>query len=377
MAAIESSGPIALAGPPSTNNPTNSVELQLGLPGTATISMNCTNVRTLAGIPSGRIGLGNFYGKSNTWVGTISSNQTNLNLYSWATSNGYPGSGNAQITIAPGVYVYGAAAVVGAALCVSSSFPPGGLTLINNGYIMGAGGCGSPSRCGGSQVPGGVALSIATPITLTNNSFIGGGGGGGGWASEAAGGGGAGGGFGGNSGSPCTETQGGCGGVAGGGGASTPPSTPAPLKETAGAGGGRAYPGSGGTGGLYPCGVAATGGGSGGGGGAWSSAVKTSPPKTPINTFSAHVYVGGGGGGWGSAGGVGSTYGYSGPIYIWPGTGGQGGIGNAAGSAGTTPMSSQDQTYTTTPGGAGGKAIALNGNSITYPVSGTIWGTVA
>jgi hypothetical protein len=28
-------------------------------------------------------------------------------------------------------------------------------------------------------------------------------------------------------------------------------------------------------------------------------------------------------------------------------------------------------------GGAGGKAINLNGNTITYPASGTIWGSVS
>jgi hypothetical protein len=29
------------------------------------------------------------------------------------------------------------------------------------------------------------------------------------------------------------------------------------------------------------------------------------------------------------------------------------------------------------PGGGGGNAITLNGNSITYPATGTIWGTVS
>jgi hypothetical protein len=375
MAAIESSGAIALAGPPSTNNPTNSVELQLGLPGTAAISMNCTNVRTLAGIPSGQISLGSFYGKSNNWPGTISSNQTNLNLYSWATSNGYPGSGNAQITIAPGVYVY-STNVSCSALSVPSSFPPGSLTLINNGYIMGAGGAGqTASLCQGSLNPGGVALSIATPITLTNNSFIGGGGGAGGNSERAAGGGGAGGGCGGAV-VICTTYPGGVASTAGAAGNPGPSLTPTAYRAGTGGAGGRVDPGTGGAGGIFLCSAAAQGGGAGGGGGAWRTYQRTSPPKEPA-LYVVNAYAGGGGGGWGAAGGASRSWGeINTNIYTPSAVGGAGGAGNAAGGIGTTNMPAYN-TCGTSPGAAGGKAIALNGNSITYPASGTIWGTVS
>jgi hypothetical protein len=40
-------------------------------------------------------------------------------------------------------------------------------------------------------------------------------------------------------------------------------------------------------------------------------------------------------------------------------------------------MASQFQSSGTGPGAGGGNAIALNGNSITYPATGTIWGTVS
>ena len=43
----------------------NDVNVELGVAGTTTISMNQTNVRTLAGVPSGQISMSNLQGKSN------------------------------------------------------------------------------------------------------------------------------------------------------------------------------------------------------------------------------------------------------------------------------------------------------------------------
>jgi len=59
---MNSSGPISLAGCTAGQ----SISKELSLSGTAQISLNCTNVRTLAGVPSGAIIMPtNFYGKSN------------------------------------------------------------------------------------------------------------------------------------------------------------------------------------------------------------------------------------------------------------------------------------------------------------------------
>jgi hypothetical protein len=58
---INSSGPIALG----SGSVGQSINLELGKAINATISMNDSNVRTLAGIPTGPIAFNNFYGKSN------------------------------------------------------------------------------------------------------------------------------------------------------------------------------------------------------------------------------------------------------------------------------------------------------------------------
>lgn len=59
--ALNATGAISLAG----TTTGQSIALELGLSGTAQITMNCTAVRTLAGVASGAITLSNFYGKSN------------------------------------------------------------------------------------------------------------------------------------------------------------------------------------------------------------------------------------------------------------------------------------------------------------------------
>ena len=97
---------------------------------------------------SGTISLWNFYGTSAaSWTGTISTNQTNLNLATWASANGWNGTSAATITINSGVYVYSTS--TGTPGLTTGSFP-GGLTRINNGYIMGPGGTGGGGTGGGS-----------------------------------------------------------------------------------------------------------------------------------------------------------------------------------------------------------------------------------
>ena len=319
--ALNASGPISLAG----TTTGQSIEIELLGNGTTTISLNDSTVRTLAGVASGQIAMpGDFYGKSNTFNLTISSNQTNLNLNSFAVSSGWNGSSNLVVTINSGVYVY-STSTANAGLIISGSFP-NGLSLINNGYIMGMGGQGVAAVSGNGSA-GGVAIYLGTNLTLTNNSYIGGGGGGGG---GYLGGGGAGGGPGGGSGSSTGGAGGGPGSAGGNGGGANP----------GGGGGGRIIPGTGGD--------WSTGGGAGGGGGHQAAASGQhgyggsagNPGTNGIAT--GFNYIGGGGGGWGASGGYGGYH----------------GANNGS-------------------GGAGGKAIELNGYSVTYLATGTIYGAVS
>lgn len=382
------------------------VNTELGYSSTATISMNDAAVRNLAGVPSGQISMSNLQGKSAVWVGpTISSPQANLDLYSWAIGQGYPGSGKVKITIGPGAYIY-ATSTGNAGLTIPSGFGAGNLTLINQGYIMGAGGSGSLNPAypwagptgyysfpaGG---PGGPALSIATPIILTNQLYIAGGGGAGGSGGQtsgvSSGGGGAGGGTGGTASTlGAGNVAGGAGAFAGGTGSNGTwgkgNASYVSVYSTAGGGGG-IINGSGGSPFGYTNSTAAGtssyygnggyGGGAGGGGGAAGGYINTAPTTSYRSVGSA----GGGGGGWGAAGGSGLGASRSMPgAYSY--TSGAGGSSNGAGGSATDNLPAMPGPWLpaivriTGAGGGGGNAISLNGNSINYPQTGTIWGTV-
>ena len=157
------------------------------------------------------------------WEGIISTNQEELNLVQWAKSNGWNGSDEAKITIAEGVYIYSDDAGPGDPKADYRKIPaiqidefPNGLTLINNGFIMGRGGDGGANYSKASVKAdvgigqdGGDAIWINSnsSIVINNNGAIAGGGGGGGasagrykngYGSYNGGGGGAGGGWGGS-----------------------------------------------------------------------------------------------------------------------------------------------------------------------------------
>ena len=173
--ALPSSGAISLS----------DVNVELGLSSTAQISLDDSAVRTLFQISSGAIDMDSGHGKSNQFSFTISSNTTNANLATLATAAGWNGSSNLLATIDSGVYIYSTSTGT-PALTVSGSVP-GGVSLVNNGLIVGRGGNGgnganaSTSAIAGSAGgAGGVALSVSSAITITNNGTIGGGGGGGG-----------------------------------------------------------------------------------------------------------------------------------------------------------------------------------------------------
>jgi hypothetical protein len=319
-----------------------SVAQELGLGLTSTISMNQSNVRTLAGVGGSGTAwsMSSLYGKANAFNGTISSNQTNLNLRTWALANGWNGSTAATITVAGGVYIYSTVQST-PGLTINGSWP-GGITLINNGFIMGKGGY-AQALSAGNQA-GGVAISLGVSCSIVNNSYIGGGGGGGGNNRyNVAGGGGAGGGdvyFSGG-----ITSAGGGPGSTGANGVNTPG-----LGGTNGGAGGRIFPGTGGSGGRTD-GVdanAITAAGAGGGGGAVyaSKATVTSGAGGAGGAAGGNYTVfgslgGGGGGGWGASGGAGDPFG--------------GGIA----------------------AGAGGRAIQLNGYTATRTGGGTTYGAVS
>jgi len=235
------SGPISMA----------DVNTELQLSSTATISLNDTNVRTLFGVPSGAISMSDGYGKEYMKSLTISANQTDLNLRTYALANGWSTSQLLQVTINPGVYLL-ASSTSASALTVSGSFPSG-VKLINNGVIVGYGGVGG---AGGSGLPqagfagsaGGTGITVSTALSITNNGTVAGGGGGGGGGSglnagDFYGGGGGGGG--------ATYAGGGPPGLGTGPGTGRAAAGATATLTTGGAGGGAAVAGAGAAGGNW------------------------------------------------------------------------------------------------------------------------------
>jgi len=264
------------------------VNTELGLSASAQISMNDAAVRTLFGVASGQISMSQGYGKANQFAFTISSNQTNANLRTLAVNAGWNQSTKVVATINNGIYISSNSTGT-PALTVSGSFP-GGVELVNNGFIVGmggAGGTGNHQSTGFAGSGGGTALSVSSAVTITNNGTVGGGGGGGG---------------GGGSGwvSPLVYSlQNACGSGGGGGRTGT----------TNSSGGGRSSPPFGGVDGnagtSSAAGAQATSGfgGFGGAGGTWGAAGSSGGTGGEVTTQDTTFYgnAGGGGGGGGSA----------------------------------------------------------------------------
>jgi hypothetical protein len=336
--ALNTSGPISIAG----TTAGQSIQVELLGNGTTQMSLNDASVRTLAGVASGTITMPtNFYGKSSTFNFTISSNQSNANLRTLAVAAGWDQSSKVNATVSAGVYVWSNSTGT-PALTINGAWP-NGVTLNNNGYIIGQGGTGASGNGSGYSSAGnagGPAISLGVNATIVNNSgaYIAGGGGGGAASYIGTGGGGAGGGNGGSN-------SGGGGGAGGAGGAIG--SAGANGGGGWGGGGGRILPGVGG--------LSQLGGGAGGGGGdgdkdavPGASAAGGSAGNPGQNTSFKYPftdYLGGGGGGWGASGGSVGPYTTSGP--------------------------------TSQPGGAGGNAIVLNGYSATTSGTGTTYGAVS
>jgi hypothetical protein len=294
--------------------------------GAGKVPTNNTNVPA-----SGAISFSSFYNAVNriTVNYTISSHtqQATLNPTSFA---GYvAGISDITITVDSGIYVW-SDSVSTPALTINGGLASGDtIKLVNNGYIIGKGGAGGGTLgAPPAPSPAGDALSINLPLSITNNSYIAGGGGGGSFAGGGGAGGGAGGRVAGNAG------EGAAGGSIGNAGNNG-------SWSSTGGGGGRQLPGLGGSG--------SQGGGAGGGGygysgsyGAYNPGGNGGSAGNNGNNCPTSYTGGGGGGGWGATGGRGYYYGYYQPA-----------------------------------GGAGGKAIKLNGYSVTWMTNGTVYGAVS
>ncbi len=359
--ALPSSGPMRLGA---------DVNVELGLSATAQISLGSVAVRGLYGVPSGAIRLAaDGYGKASAFFATITSSQQNLNLRTFALANGWNGTTAATITVDSAVYLWSDTTAT-AGLIIDGSWP-NGITLINNGFIIGKGGRGGGDSAG-VALAGGAALSLGTNVTITNNSYIAGGGGGGGCQPAilsfvgAGGGGGAGGGDGGDG----LGSSGGAGGALGATGAT---GTSASFGKYGGGGGGRILPGTGGAGrpGTTDPGQPGLGGGSGGAGGAGVNRIGFCGPPGGESPPRYGTVAAGGGGGWGASGGTGASTGVQCqgfPAY----SSGSGGSASSVGGnfSGFTAGAS-------VAGAVGGRAVALNGFTVTWNAFGTRYGAIS
>ena len=320
-----------------------SINLELKLSATANSSIGQANFRELAKVPTGAISLSDFYGKSSIVEIVISENRTQYTLSPSEVPGYLAGETKVQLRIDEDVYLY-STDINAPALTVIGFVAGDEVTIVNEGYVMGKGGQGGQTDAFPPYAigePGGPAVSVFFPVTIENNRYIAGGGGGGsGGVDYGAGGGGAGGGKGGN-----TSISGGPDGGAGGGpGMAGQDGQIVPTAGAgAGGGGGRILPGIGGAGGTITH-VNGFGGGAGGGGGA----------------VFGEEYLSDGG-----AGGTANIPGYSPPGGSSQREAGAGGGGWGASGGASLFISS-----------VGGKAIALNGYTVTRFGSGLYYGAI-
>ena len=150
--ALNSSGPISLGG--STTG--QSINLELGVSATALASINSTSFRTLAGVASGAISIGNFYGKSNAITGQAQ--YVTAGTYTWVC----PSSGVSSVSV---VCVGGGGSACGNSFGGVMAGGGGGLAYLNN----------FPVTAGASYTvivgTRGVTLSNRNPVAGGTSSF--------------------------------------------------------------------------------------------------------------------------------------------------------------------------------------------------------------
>lgn len=271
----------------------------------------------------------------------ISATTTEYNIRTEAGSPAYPTIIN--VTIDSGVTV-GSTTTSNPAIDTGTGWPAGTIIkLVNNGTIVGKGGAGGdgadvtcPSTCGNAVAGsnGGDAINMQHDLTVTNNGIIGGGGGGGGGAGGAVG--------------PSSNAGGGGAGGGGAGYTSTNGGTGGSVTSC-----GDPYPGSNGAAGS-------TSGGNGGDG------FCTEFPADSGTFFGC----GGAGGGAGVAGTDGLD-----ALNYGGGGGGGGGYGAAGGAGGDANIIIGVVCETLgASGGAAGKAIEPNANTLTLIDNGNVYG---
>lgn len=332
---------------------------------------------------TGAISMSDFYGKqlaSPTFSFTISSHQDRANLRSLAVSAGWNQSSAVIATLASGYYIY-STDVNTAALTIDGSFP-NGVTLVNNGFIMGMGGHGGGYYYSASVgvinnwevSSGGNAIYLGVSCTIQNNSYIGGGGGGGSWGSTlVTGGGGAGGGMSGSfyyttgGTNPVYSRTGASGGGIGSSGSNGAGTAVSTTDAVTGGGGGRIMPGSNTGSPTASNGTVTVTGGFGGGAG--NAGGNASVPEVSGTGNYSTAGIGG------SAGGSGAAAVYAAYYYADAAGGGGGGWGASGGSgAGDSTIAAVVTNPSVT---TGGKAVHLNGYSVTWAATGTRYGAIS
>ena len=375
--ALNNSGIISIGG----STVGASINLELDLLASANSSLGQLTFRTLAGVPSGRINMSDFYGKANSTNIPINVNTPNFSLNPTIIPGYVAGQANVEVEIGVGAYLY--SSTPGAAALTISNFAVGDkIKLTISGAVQGRGGKGGdgrinkpPSALPGQ--PGSSAIEILNSngalFTIINNGYLLGGGGGGGSSNIVGGGGGAGGGQGGDGSSTVGLVPGGAGGGPGSAGSNGAIGDPYYFGSAASGGGGggaygsggsavRGYPGPGNQNGSYRWG--GLGGFGGGSGAAWNF---VSGPA-----FSGDGYSGYGGDGV-SAGGTGYLVGPQRGSNLMSFAGGGGGFGASGGAGAGTPL----QPTNFQPGGPAGKAIALNGATVTFSGTGITSGGIS
>ena len=353
-----SSGPISLGGTATSGGLNQSVNVELGRSGTASINMNEAAVRTLAGVPSGAITMNNFYGKSNRVAisRTFTANTANASQNLSAIAGYVAGKSDITITINSGIYLY-ATSTGTPGLNLTGGTTGDTLTIVNNGRIMGMGGSGTNGGAGVTSPVGGnggTALSIPINATINNtnaSAYIGGGGGAGGGGYSVV--------------YSTTISYGGAGGAGGGKGGNSYNSSLG--TATGGAGGSIGANGSNG-------GVSGNIGAAGGGGRVFPSTSRTLGPTTSGNPRLTGLGGSGGGTGWiGPSAIVGTTSTGGGPNQNGTSS------GSSAAAAGGGWGASGELKQAGISNGVGGKAVNLNGKTVTWVSGNTtrVYGAVS
>lgn len=161
---------------------------ELGIANTTSINLNMQAVRNLFGRPTlgSQISMSDGRGKQFVFRYAIASSISDVNLRTNAISAGWNQNHPLEVTINSGVQI-SSTTTASPAMMINGSFPQG-VTLINNGHILGRGGNGGRGRRGdltdqgGTGFSGGPALQVQVAVTINNGSgtIAGGGGGGGG-----------------------------------------------------------------------------------------------------------------------------------------------------------------------------------------------------